>query len=101
MSPEGGLTVLYSFTDGYDGGNPAGSLVVGGDGNFYGSTTEGGDYGAGTVFQMTPDGSWNTLYSFEGYYDGGSPSTLLAGTDGKFYGTTPYGGIDFDGSVLN
>lgn len=100
MDSTGNLNVLYSFADGEDGANPGATLTLGGDGNFYGSTTAGGDYGAGTIFQMTPGASWTTLYSFQGEFDGYSPSQLLAGTDGNFYGTTPFGGVDQDGSVF-
>jgi uncharacterized repeat protein (TIGR03803 family) len=43
---------LYSFTGGNDGGGPNG-LVQGSDGNFYGTTSQGGQGNAGTVFRLT------------------------------------------------
>lgn len=48
-------------SDGFD--QPAG-LVEGSDGNFYGTTSYGGANGEGTVFKVTPSGSFTTLYSF-------------------------------------
>jgi uncharacterized repeat protein (TIGR03803 family) len=53
VSANGGLTSMYSFTGGDDGGNPKAGLVQGGDGNFYGTTQTGGTYGYGTVFRLT------------------------------------------------
>lgn len=42
MSPEGTLTTVYSFTGKSDGDMPIGGLALGTDGNFYGTTAEGG-----------------------------------------------------------
>lgn len=41
ITPEGGLTTLVRFAV-YDGSNPSAGLVVGSDGNFYGTTSKGG-----------------------------------------------------------
>jgi uncharacterized repeat protein (TIGR03803 family) len=46
--------VLYSFTGGTDGGTPLAGLVLDPAGNLYGSTTGGGAYGAGVIFEITP-----------------------------------------------
>ena len=89
----GEITSLYSFTDGNDGGYPFGSPVQGTDGNFYGTTTEGGWNNAGTVFKITTNGVFTTLYSFSGGDDGYLPfAGLVQGNDGNFYGTTCFGG---------
>ena len=67
------------------------------DGNFYGTTGEGGTVGAltslgGTVFKITPAGTLTTLYSFDGV-DGSDPDGgLVQATDGNFYGTNYFGG---------
>ena len=53
ISPNGALTTLYSFTGGNDGASPQAGLVQGSDGNFYGTTVNGGQGGAGTVFRLT------------------------------------------------
>jgi uncharacterized repeat protein (TIGR03803 family) len=47
------LTTLHSF-DQTDGELPYGGLVLGTDGNFYGTTYGGGAYGYGTIFKITP-----------------------------------------------
>ena len=62
------LTVLHTFTNGSDGGAPGyGSLIFDQQGNLYGTTEEGGSYGAGIVFELTRSGSgWseNVIYNF-------------------------------------
>jgi uncharacterized repeat protein (TIGR03803 family) len=105
LAPDGsGYTLLHAFTGGADGENPS-ALTQGEDGNFYGTTGVGGSTincfrGCGTVFQMTPDGSVTTLYSFTGGSDGSGPwAALLKAVDGTFYGTTSYGGLG--GTVFN
>jgi uncharacterized repeat protein (TIGR03803 family) len=93
MTPQGSLTTLYSFTGGSDGGAPMGGLILATDGNFYGTTSAGGDHAAGTVFQITPQGSLTPIYEFcpsAFCVDGQNPyAGLVQGTDGNFYGTTP------------
>lgn len=95
ITMSGALTSLYSFR-GPDGNYPVASLVLGGDGNFYGTTsgdrTFGGTNTYGTVFRMTPGGALTTLTTFKGT-NGATPlASLAAGTDGNFYGTTYEGG---------
>jgi uncharacterized repeat protein (TIGR03803 family) len=53
IGTNGALTSLYSLTGGNDGGSPYGGLVQGSDGSFYGTTSGGGQGGAGTVFRLT------------------------------------------------
>jgi uncharacterized repeat protein (TIGR03803 family) len=86
-----------------DGAYPYyGSLIQGSDGNFYGTTSEGGLGGAGTVFRITPNGAFTTLYSFcsqTSCADGSLPlAGLVQGIDGDFYGTTQEGGASCYGS---
>ena len=97
FTPQGMLTVLYTFTASADGGSPSGGLTLGSDGNFYGTTsTQGGANGCGTVFRITPAGILTTLYTFEGPADGCSPAYLIQGNDGNFYGTTTGGVLNVD-----
>ena len=96
------FTTLWSFSAGGDGANPGyESLIRGTDGNFYGTTSLGGNLGCnngagcGTVFKMTPSGTLTTLYSFQGQSDGAFPEAgLLQATDGSLYGTTSWGGLN-------
>ncbi len=94
--------VLHSF-DVNNGPTYAG-LIQGSDGNFYGTTEEGGDALAGTVFQLTPSGTLTILYSFcsqPACADGGWPyAGLIQGSDGNFYGTTWAGGANLGGTVF-
>jgi uncharacterized repeat protein (TIGR03803 family) len=57
LSPSNGswtYTLLYSFTGGFDGSSPYGQAILDGNGNLYGATFGGGQYGFGTVFQFIP-----------------------------------------------
>jgi uncharacterized protein (TIGR03437 family) len=120
ITPTGTLTTLYSFgatpTDGFV---PGAGLIQARDGNFYGTTTAGGSnscpasgvfgVGCGTIFSITPAGSYTTLYSFGARYVtsnetstvGYLPETgLIQASDGNFYGTTAYGGTKLGGTIF-
>ena len=77
------LTTLYSFcsqSSCTDGASPSAWLVQATDGNFYGTTSQGGTSDSGTVFKMTPSGTLTTLYSFcsqSGCTYGQKPLTAL------------------------
>jgi uncharacterized repeat protein (TIGR03803 family) len=91
LGPSGLLTNLYSFNGKDDGANPAGGLLEGSDGNFYGSAVFGGAYGQGTVFRISPNGVFTRLAAFNGQ-NGANPQTaLVESPDGAFYGTTQNG----------
>ncbi len=88
------LQTLYNFSGSGDGSVPLGALVLGTNGNLYGTTSGGGFSGAGTVFTISPQGTLTTLYSFSGPSDGAQPhGALVQGFDGNFYGTTFSGGL--------
>ncbi len=105
VTPDGTLTVLYSFgslANNADGYTPYSGLIQGSDGNFYGTTAFGGPNGGGTVFKVTPAGALTVIYSFStSGTDGLEPlGTLLQGSDGNFYGTTVEGGANNNGVVF-
>jgi uncharacterized repeat protein (TIGR03803 family) len=54
LSAAGTLTTLYSFTDGTDGAYPYAGVTLDSSGNIYGAATQGGQYGWGTLFEITP-----------------------------------------------
>lgn len=64
ITPQGVFTLLYDFQGLSDEGNPN-SLILGDDGNFYGTTTDGGGFGDGTFFKIAPQGGLTTLYTFD------------------------------------
>ncbi|MCJ7791275.1 MAG: hypothetical protein MUP49_02515, partial [Dehalococcoidia bacterium] len=99
-TPSGTLTTLVVF-DSDNGNNPSG-LVQGADDNIYGTTYQGGVYGYGTVFKMTPNGTLTTLASFSGTGTNGKypVPTLVQGADGTFYGMTVEGGEYYCGTVF-
>jgi uncharacterized repeat protein (TIGR03803 family) len=95
--------VLYSFGQGTDGAVPvAGVTLV--SGNLYGTTSAGGTYGYGTIFQLTPSKSgWteNTLYNFQGGNDGDVPyAGLIVDQSGNLYGAATGGGTGAGGTIF-
>jgi uncharacterized repeat protein (TIGR03803 family) len=99
ITSSGAFTLLHSFAR-IDGTQPLAGLIKGSDGNFYGTTNQGGTSSVGTVFKMDSSGTVTTLHSFAGS-DGSFPSVgLIQGSDGNFYGTTNSGGAEGDGTVF-
>jgi uncharacterized repeat protein (TIGR03803 family) len=99
------FSVIYKFTGGPLGANPWAGMVMGRDGNLYGTTASGGRGscpssdpaelgGCGTVFRFNPStGRYTVLYQFTGGSDGGNPlARLLIAPDGTLYGSTVGGG---------
>ena len=102
ITPTGTLTTIYNFCTRQnctDGKVPDSGLVQGRNGNFYGTTDEGG-FGGGTVFEISPAGKLTTLHSFDGT-DGYEPfGALVLATNGNFYGETSIGGTTGDGTIF-
>jgi uncharacterized repeat protein (TIGR03803 family) len=99
--------VLYSFS-GSDGSFPEGGVVLDHAGNLFGTTDEGGLYGFGTVFELSPPSvrgsSWTetALWNFSGGSDGGTPGVeaLVFDSGGNLYGTTYFGGDSDKGTAF-
>jgi uncharacterized repeat protein (TIGR03803 family) len=93
MSTNGGpLVWSYSLADA-DGTIPLAGLVQGVDGSLYGTASEGGAIGAGSVFRIGTNEVFTNLYSFSDVADGGYPEGgLVQGRDSQLYGTTSDGG---------
>jgi uncharacterized repeat protein (TIGR03803 family) len=91
------VNTLYTFAGGANGAYPESQLVADKNGNFYGTTFEGGVVssvclnGCGTVFELTPDGSggWSqtVLYSFTSNETGNGPGSLAMDAHGNLFGT--------------
>lgn len=91
------ISVLYDFKGTPDAAAPYGGLISDSVGNLYGTTYFGGQYGYGTVFQLSHglNGAWqeNVLHNFQDGTDGGYPTaTLLFDGVSTLYGTTQDGG---------
>ena len=85
--------LIYSFAGSGDGEYTDTELVMDSVGNLYGTSVQGGTYGGGTVFQVTPAGVHTVLYDFTGGADGGEPyKGVTLDTQGNLYGTAVTGG---------
>ena len=112
ISKSGAINVLFAFgpddgTNAVDGVAPAAGLVLGADGNLYGTTSRDGLSGnpplggLGTVFRITPAGALTTLHALRGDSDGAQPfAPLLLASDGNFYGTAIAGGPGGTGTIF-
>ena len=92
------IQTIYSF-NGPNGQWPNG-LTLGNDGNFYGTTLDGGSSGDGTIFQVTTNGTLTTLFSFNGGNGRYPCAALTLGNDGNFYGVTSGGGSGGYGTIF-
>jgi uncharacterized repeat protein (TIGR03803 family) len=108
ITATGTFTLSYNFcTNGnpcYDGQSPADGLVLGSDGNLYGTTAFGGGVAnAGTIFSITRNGTLTTLHAVNSpVLEGKYPfTTLVQATNGKFYGTMEEGGAKGKGIIFS
>lgn len=97
MTPQHVVTILHPFGGSGDGSEPDTAVVIGRDGNLYGTTPQGGTHDAGVIYQLTPDGSSYTILHH--FYDGSvandgyePQAPLIVGADNNLYGTTLWGG---------
>jgi uncharacterized repeat protein (TIGR03803 family) len=100
-------TILHSFT-GYpsDGANPEFvKLLLAADGNFWGTTITGGANNQGSIFKISPSGTYSLVFSFN---NSASPATgtapyggLVLGSDGKLWGAASSNGPGGTGTIFN
>jgi len=88
---------VFHFTDGLPGAGPNAALIPDKQGNLYGTTSGGGEFSRGVVFEYDAAGNETVLYSFRGVRkngnDGASPmAALVMDQAGNLYGTTSSGG---------
>jgi|SRR5579872_72103 len=95
LTPSGGSwmeTTLYTFQGGADGAESTSGLIFDSLGNLYGTTQQGGGFGFGAVFELSPiaGGGWTeqVLYGFQGGSDGSEPpASLVFDKAGNLYGS--------------
>lgn len=94
-------TILHNFgLPPLNGAHPYGGLTADREGNLYGTTAQGGAYGAGVVFELSPKGRLTVLYAFRGGADGKTPNAgAIRDLEGNLYGVTTYGGAANLGTV--
>ncbi len=112
VKPDGsGYAILYSFCQAascLDGQNPVAGLIEDASGNLWGTTSNGGWFGKGIVFELIPNGDGTYSYGRHFNFSGTSGSNLGAvpvaplifGPDGNLYGTTWSGGTANYGAVF-
>ena len=99
----GSLTAIHSFAGGNTGAYPLGGVVAGSNGLFYGTTSGFGNNvtnGSGTVFRISTNGAFATLFVFNGTNGSAPTGSLLVGTNGALYGTTQFGGALGSGTIF-
>ncbi len=98
---DGQFSGVYSFSPNA-GGNPN-SIGQSSDGNLFGTAANGGEFGHGTFFRISPAGKLLSLHAFcsqPGCTDGALPLSAIQGSDGNFYGTTVTGGSTGAGVIF-
>jgi len=93
VSRDGAEQTLHNFSGSPDGANPVENLIPV-NGKLYGTTSYGGKYGYGAVYEIAPPSTERIVYSFQGGADGFTPFTGLVALHGMLYGTTAYGGLN-------
>jgi len=97
MSLAGKLTLLRQFDAGgtTDGSSPFAGLVAASDGEFYGATAGGENFGSvpnGNLFSITSGGTYSLLFAFDGTHGALAEATPMQHTNGLIYGLTERGG---------
>jgi uncharacterized repeat protein (TIGR03803 family) len=95
-----GFQALHAFTGGSDGADPLGCLLLSGSA-LYGTASEGGASGWGTVFCLSTNGaSFQALYAFTGGSDGSGPAVGLILSSNTLYGAASGGGDTLDNGTV-
>ena len=86
--------------NGANGSYPSAGLVRAGDGNMYGTASDGGANGCGSIYRVTTAGRISVIHSFTGLDGAHSYGTLCTGPGGWLYGTAAAGGMTGMGTVF-
>jgi len=107
-----GTGTLFQFTPGgsyrnpfiLDGGNgafPNSGVAMDSQGNFYGTTFDGGTHGFGTLYKLSSTGVMTTLVNFSGTNGKNPMGAVAIDTQGDLYGTTYLGGVTAINNAVN
>lgn len=92
---------VFSFTDAaFSQISQPNGVILGSDGNFYGTSRLGGSSDSGTIFRISPSGVVTTLVNFTGTNGLAPIASLIQASDGNFYGVTQTGGSSGNGTVF-
>jgi uncharacterized repeat protein (TIGR03803 family) len=101
LASNGTLTVLYNFTNGTDGGDPEGDMLLVGKDLYSTAGSGGGSCACGVVYKVTATGTESVLHAFAGgTTDGGGYSDGVIMDKNALYGTTESDGTSGDGVVF-
>jgi uncharacterized repeat protein (TIGR03803 family) len=96
-----GITVLYTFTCGADGGVPVSGVTHHTDGNLYGTAPAYGADNVGVIYKLDSTGKETVLHTFTQNPDGANPGAgVVLDATGNLYGTAVHGGVHGDGVVF-
>ena len=101
-TPDGALSTLYRFAGAGDGAFPEDDLVINAAGDFFGTTSAGGSYNGGTVFELGKGGNEKILHSYpvNGLQSSQPIAGLILHNGAKLFGTTLTGGAAAKGTVF-
>jgi len=103
LGRDGRWDILHAFSNRRAEGYLSSRLVLGSDGQFYGSNALGGTYNGGVVYRLGKDGTVTPLWQLG---EPGGPdypqAALIEGVDGRLYGTSRDGGAgDYYGTIFS
>ena len=103
VSTSGVENVIHPFDADTHAINPESSLLLASDGQLYGTTSTGGQYGLGTIYSLSTSGlNYQVLHEFAGATsDGSNPYGNLVEINSVIYGTTQLGGSNDLGLIYS
>lgn len=103
LTSTGKLVTIHAFcsqANCSDGDAPDSGLIRATNGYFYGTTCNGGTSNSGTIYRISPAGTFTVLHSFNGL-DGSCPyGPLIQASNGKLYGAASGGGANQFGTLF-
>ncbi len=94
--PGGSFQKVVEFDGANMGASPNAGLSQGSSGKVYGTTSTGGNFNKGIIFQVNPDGTgFKKLYDFNGPLGSQPLAKLVESSSGELFGTTFDGGEAF------